>query len=215
MWPYCAQKQRNLGVCVFFCWQGVYGLAWGGYTEFVMRGNRTRLMMATGLCLGVFSLCAWGDAGADWRRAAVNREKAAIARQVEAQILVQQADKIRAQAEIAASDQREGLYRRAGAIRMQAAGLAGAAAGSYGQASRNWGQVARLYTSGKQAELKRDAERRSKEAKEAVVGACRYAATLYEAAALLFAPGTGADIRQEAGATELAAQWWERAAGGR
>ena len=175
-----------------------------------------RLTATAALLCVMGTLCARADTKAeDWRQAALNRESAAIAHQVQADALLVQAEKIRKQAAVAeVATTRARLFVNVGNTRMRAAALVAAAASNLHKAWRDWRQAAQLFKRDHRNEAHEDALKKSADALKACVAACKKSASLYELAGQAFAPGFGDHPRLEARANESAALWRERAAAG-
>jgi HPt (histidine-containing phosphotransfer) domain-containing protein len=148
---------------------------------------------------------------AEWERAAVNREWAAITRINQASALQGRATKLQA-GPFDDTEARQAAHTEAGETHVAAARAYAAAADNFDKAASNWEQLDELSTSiGRKAQGK-TARRAATVAFAEGTAACRLAAQAYELAAQAFAPDRGNQVSQSALASQHAAVWREKLA---
>lgn len=165
----------------------------------------------------VGTLSAWAedttearDTIVQFERAAMNREWAAYAQLEQAH---QSEKKAQALLEGPFEDnrQRRAILLKAAASYLTAARSYGASLGNFDRAGANYAQIVQLYGKLGEMDNKAAAQDLAKKARSEGTEAIRQAANICEAAAAVY-NGEANDLARAAGATQAAAQWWEKLA---
>jgi hypothetical protein len=164
---------------------------------------------------GTLSACAEDttetrDTIIQFERAAMNREWAAYAQLEQAHQAEKKALALR-EGSFEDNKQRRVILLKSGATYLAAARSYGSALGNFDRASTNYAQIVRLYDKLGEMDNKSAAQDLVKKAKSEGTGAIRQAANICEAAAAVY-NGEANDLARAAGATQAAAQWWEKLA---
>ena len=151
------------------------------------------------------------DKAREWRRAAINRELAALPRVVEAERLRKTADALRV-AQAKTDAERSLNIGRAGDLAMQSAGMEQGAASSFNAAASDWLRSADEYRKAGDLMKKKTAEANAEAATENVADATERAAECYELAATSYARREVGKALRAAAASDKAASARERLA---
>ena len=167
------------------------------------------------LSTGALSACADDSTDAhdsivQFERAAMNREWAAYA-QLEQAHQGETKAKLLIDGPFEDNKQRRVILLKAGNTYIGAARSYGRAFGNFNHASTNYAKIVALYAKIGDMDGKSAAQELVKRARSEGTETCRQAANACEAAAAVF-NGEANDLGRAAGATQTAAQWWEKLA---
>jgi len=170
------------------------------------------------LCLG--SVWADDDAEkdrireriAEWEKAALNREIAAMTQLNQAEELLETGREHRAE-EYLLDTEMKANFKKAGDSEKQAGDRAGAACANFDLAAKNWVTVAEQCAKVEDADSEKSAKAMAEAATEHAGRACAVAADAYELAADAYGADYADEPQKGAAASEKAATWREKMAG--
>ena len=152
------------------------------------------------------------ERAAEWERAALNRESAAVTQQNEALDYLSRVKELRAEPHAGRAERRK-LLAQAGDAAMRAADLEGNAFANYDRASANWVTVAQQFGQIDDEKAKQNAVRMQAQLKARATEAAHRAAVNFEFAAELHGEQQADSPGKSAAASVKAADWRETLAG--
>jgi hypothetical protein len=151
------------------------------------------------------------DQAEQLKKAAVNREWAAVTQVDQAWQHTRESEALRYSATTDEVQRRKMLVAAAGSL-AKAGGLEMRAVGNYGAAAKNWQSVASVWKGKAESAKQNQAQQQATANSNAVTGSCRRAAERYELAADLYRQLGTADAAKSASMSEKAAACRERLA---